>query len=37
MSGFSLYGSILNNLRLYHGAREVGFEFTLNPTTAELH
>ncbi len=37
MSGFSLYGSILNNLRLYHCAREVGFEFTLNPTTAELH
>jgi hypothetical protein len=37
MSGFSLYGSILNNLRLYHGVREVGFEFALNPTTAELH
>lgn len=37
MNEFSLYGTILKNLKLYNEAREVGFEYILNPDTGELH
>lgn len=32
-----LFGSVLKNLKVYREFREIGFDYIVNPDTAELH
>jgi hypothetical protein len=37
MANYHLYGQILKNLRIFHAAQELGFDYLLNPDSGELH
>lgn len=37
MANLRIFGKKLRNIRLYQEAREIGFDYILNPNTGELH
>lgn len=37
MSNSSLFGLLLKNLDLFNRAKEIGFDYILNPVSGELH